>query len=203
MKAQSIDISDLIAEVAEECASKANQMNNEKPETPKVEQKAEPKDTLEQLESNWRMANKKVENENHPRLKYQERSEPFKKKEEVLDYWRDNTVTEPYINVILENCFGVPHEVIYDYEDEYKQMGKIPVHHTWLDICYRRIELWGRVLATIDSIKIETPDPTFREFVEYKMRDALREVSAMNAKAERREIEKSENEMRRSFRRRG
>lgn len=199
MTTKSIELSDLIAEVAEECAAKAKQ--NQIELAPVKEEPKEVTETLDQLESNWRMAKRKSEEERHPTPKYQERSVPFNKKEEVLDYWRDSSVTEPYIDVIMEHVFGVPHEFIYDYEKEYTQIGKIPVRPRPIDRAYRRVELWGRVLATMEMKKID--DPTFREDVEQMRRNALSDVSSYLRNQEKKEMEEGENSVRKSVRKWG
>ena len=204
-----IDLSDLkkkseqMKRIAEECADKANQKHDED-EQPQSKDEPENEDTLEELTSSWKAATT-LPNEtrdNTPmRTMFKEKYPPFLKKEEVLDYWRDHTVTEPYINVIMENVFGVPHEIIYDYENEYTKMGKIPVRPTPLDKEYRRIELWGRVLSTLDFNKTETPSPTFREDVEKIRRNALSEVSMILQSKERRERKAAEDEMRNGLKR--
>ncbi len=207
-----IDLSELkskseqMKRIANECADKAKRNHDEDAQTPSKEDMPEHEETLEELTSSWKAAttlpNDKTCAESTPmRTMFKEKYPPFIKKEEVLDFWRDHTVTEPYIDMIMENCFGVPHEIIYDYEAEYTKMGKIPVRPTPLDKEYRRIELWGRVLSTLDFNKTETPSPTFREDVEKIRRSALSEMSMILQGKERRERKDAEDEMRKGLKR--
>lgn len=207
-----IDLSDLkkrseqMKRAAEECTDKANKKHDGDEQPQYKEDNLEHEETLEELTSGWKavtnLPNDKTCAERTPiHTMFKEKYPPFLKKEEVLEYWRDNTVTEPYIDVIMENVFGVPHEIIYDYEREYTKMGKIPVRPTHLDKEYRRIELWGRVLSTLDFNKTETPSPTFREDVEKIRRNALSEVSRILQSKEMREIKDAEDEMRKGLKR--
>ena len=132
---------------------------SEKPPTPKKAAPPPPpkkeEETLEQLESDWRM--KTNEPERATRTVYDEHARPFLKKEELYDYWRDGSVTEPYIIVAVENLFGVPHELWRQVEDDIHAIEKIPVRLLPQERIERQLEFFNRVLSTASITKDVNP----------------------------------------------
>ena len=136
---------------------------SEKPPTPKKAAPPPPpppppkkeEETLEQLESDWRM--KTNEPERATRTVYDEHARPFLKKEELYDYWRDGSVTEPYIIVAVENLFGVPHELWRQVEDDIHAIEKIPVRLLPTERIERQLEFFNRVLSTVSITKDVNP----------------------------------------------
>lgn len=119
-----------------------------KPDTPPAQ---EPKETLDQLMSDWRAKNNDTNMESRPTVDYN--AIPFLKKEELYDYWRNGTVTESYIIVAIEHLFGVPHDLWEQIEEDIHAIGRIPGKVLAEDRLQREIDFFNRVLSTATRVK--------------------------------------------------
>lgn len=119
-----------------------------KPDTPPAQ---EPKETLDQLMSDWRAKNNDTHMESRPTV--DDNALPFLKKDELYDYWRNGTVTEPYIIVAIEHLFGVPHELWEQMMENIHAIGRIPGKVLAEDRLQREIDFFNRVLATATRVK--------------------------------------------------
>lgn len=173
-------IDDIVAEVS---AAQPTPPPKKAAPPPPPQEKKEEEETLEQLESDWRM--KTNEPERATRTVYDEHAKPFLKKEELYDYWRDDSVTEPYIIVAVENLFGVPHELWRQVEDDIHAIEKIPVRLLQQERIERQLEFFNRVLSTASITKDVNPQfvADYRQ-VQY---NRLHELASMRYAQERRE----------------
>lgn len=173
-------IDDIVAEVS---AAQPTPPPKKAAPPPPPQEKKEEEDTLEQLESDWRM--KTNEPERATRTVYDEHAKPFLKKEELYDYWRDGSVTEPYIIVAVENLFGVPHELWRQVEDDIHAIEKIPVRLLPEERIERMLEFFNRVLSTTSITK--DVNPQFVADYRQAQYNRLHELASMRYAQERRE----------------
>lgn len=128
---------------------------SEKPPAPPIRQDEptakEPQETLDQLMSDWRAKSNDTHMEARPTV--DDNALPFLKKEELYDYWRNGTVTEPYIIVAVEHLFGIPHEQWEQIEEDIHAIGRIPGKTPAEDRLQREIDFFNRVLATTIRVK--------------------------------------------------
>ena len=143
----------------------------------------EPQETLDQLMSDWRM--KTNEPERAIRPVYDEHATPFLKKGELYDYWRNGTVTEPYIIVAIENLFGVPHELWEQMLEDIHAIGRIPGKTLAEDRLQREIDFFNRVLATASITK--DVNPQFVADYTRAQHNRLHELACLRYAQEKRE----------------
>lgn len=152
--------------------------------------------TIDQLTKNWENSKAKVEEKKKSSV-WDTTVKPLDKKEEVYSYFKRKIITGPYLCVILENVFGVPHEMTYEIEDELTKEGFVPGHIRNKERLIADVELWKRVLATCERDKI---DGSFYHDAGEILKSRMSSLNIMNAYEEKLEISRGEEAVRNSCR---
>ena len=178
------DTSEIIDDVLQEVISNRQEVTIQEPEPPKPEKV----ESLDDLTKYWEAAKA----EEKPRL-WDTTAKPLEKKEEVYPYFKRRIITGPYLCIILEHVFSVPHDVAYEVEADLIKGGFVPGHITLKDKIVAEVELWKRVIATCERDKIEGD---FYEDAHHILRNRLSDMNIMNAMADQRELGIGENVVR-------
>lgn len=191
MKDNMKNMQDLMNDVLQEVISNRQKVVIAEPEPEPVEEV-----TIDQLTKDWEEAQPKAEEK--PRL-WDTTVKPLEKKEEVYSYFKRKIITGPYLCVILENVFGVPHEMTYEIEDELTKEGFVPGHIRNKERLIADVELWKKVLATCERDKI---DGSFYHDAGEILKSRMSSLNIMNAQEEKLEIARGEEAVRNSCRKR-
>ena len=186
MKDNKKNLMDIMDDVIQHIEEKRQEVTIAEQEPPKPEKV----ESLDDLTKGWEDAKAKAEEK--PRF-WDTTAKPLEKKEEVYSYFKRRIITGPYLCIILEHVFSVPHDVAYEVEADLIKGGFVPGHITLKDKIVAEVELWKRVIATCERDKIEGD---FYEDAHHILRNRLSDMNIMNAMADQRELGIGENVVR-------
>jgi hypothetical protein len=181
------DIQNIMDDVIQEVTTKRQEVVITEPEPEKVE-------SLDDLLKGWEEAKPKAEDKKKPNI-WNMNAKPLEKKEEVYSYFTRRIITGPYLCIILEHVFSVPHEMAYEIEAELTKDGLDSGFIPLRDKIIAEVELWKRVLAKCERDKIEGD---FYEDAHKILGNRLSELNIINAHAEKMEIKNGEESVRKS-----
>lgn len=186
MKDNKKSLMDIMDDVIQDIETKRQEVVIQEPEPPKPEKV----ESLEDLTKGWEAAKA----EEKPRL-WDITAKPLEKKEEVYPYFKRRIITGPYLCIILEHVFSVPHDVAYEVEADLIKGGFVPGHITLKDRIVAEVELWKKVIATCERDKIEGD---FYEDAHHILRNRMSTMNTINAHEEKMEILSGEEAVRKS-----
>ena len=186
MKDNKKSLMDIMDDVIQDIETKRQEVTIQEPEPPKPEKV----ESLDDLTKGWEEAKA----EEKPRF-WDTTAKPLEKKEEVYTYFKRRIITGPYLCIILEHVFSVPHDVAYEIEADLIKGGFVPGHITLKDKIVAEVELWKRVIATCERDKIEGD---FYEDAHHILRNRMSTMNTINAHEEKMEILSGEEAVRKS-----
>ena len=196
MKDNTKNIQDIMDDVMNDIISSRNEMVTPEPKIEKSE-KVEKVESLDDLMRGWTESTAALNTrpqERKTRLVWNgSNSATIGKKEDVYPFFTKRIITGPYLQVILENVFSVPHEEACAIEADLTKKGLTSIHISLREKLEMEVDLWNRVIATCEANKI---DGVFYEDAHGILRHRLSDLNLMNQRADQRELGIGENVVR-------